>query len=70
MSTWEHVQSSYAIGPLTDPSKVLTEDELAKLGELRARFGGHPECAELDLNERQLAFARWLIDHARVSDGV
>jgi hypothetical protein len=69
MSTWEYVTSKYAIRPFADPREVFTEDELAKLREMRARFGGHPECAELNLNERQLAFARWLIDHGRLSDG-
>jgi hypothetical protein len=69
MSTWEYVMSKYAIGPVMDPRDVFTEEELANLREMRARFGGHPECAELNLNERQLAFARWLIDHGRLSDG-
>lgn len=69
MSTWDYVKSKYSTRPVADLGDEFTEEERVKLKEIRARFGGHPECAELGLNERQLTFARWLVDHGRLSDG-
>jgi hypothetical protein len=69
MSAWDYVKAKYATSPLVDLGEEFTEEECVKLKSIRARFGGHPECAELDLNERRLAFARWLVDHGQLSEG-
>jgi hypothetical protein len=50
------------------PEEALAPETLARLAELRARFDGHPEWMELTMDQRRLAFARWLVECGRLSD--
>lgn len=50
------------------PEELFSPATLAKLTELRERFGGHPEWVELSMEERRLAFARWLVECGRLRE--
>jgi hypothetical protein len=41
---------------------TLTDEEISRLSKIRAQYDGHPECIELELDERRLTFARWLVN--------
>ena len=46
----------------------FTEDEIARLNDLSQRFQHHVGYFELELDERRLEFARWLVQHGRLSE--
>jgi hypothetical protein len=70
MYPWEYAyaQSKWAAQRDTDPQEALSPEELTKLRQVRARFGGHPAWMELALDERRLSFVRWLVDHGRINE--
>lgn len=43
-------------------------DEVARLTELRHNFFAHTEYLERVIDERRLEFARWLLDHGKLSE--
>jgi hypothetical protein len=47
----------------------FTPEELAKLLALRALVATLSPYDELGLDEKRLKFARWLVEHGRLSDG-
>lgn len=49
---------------------TFTEDEIARLRALSRRFDSHAEYFEMDLDVRRLEFARWLVQHGRLSEDV
>lgn len=48
----------------------FTEDEVARLVDLSRRFRAHGQYFELDLDERRLEFARWLVQHNRLREDI
>jgi hypothetical protein len=47
---------------------AVTPQETLRLMELRQRFRGQPEYLELDINERKLQFALWLVEHGQLNE--
>lgn len=68
MFPWEYTILKHGAQLAASPRKKFSAEELAKLTELQARFSGHPECVELDIDERRLSFARWLVDRGHLSE--
>lgn len=46
----------------------FSADEIARLTELRHNFFAHTEYLERVIDERRLEFARWLLDHGKLSE--
>lgn len=69
MTAWERMAQTLARQEPT-ADDLFTPETLAKLSALRERFRGHPEYLELALDERRLAFARWLVETGRLSESL
>lgn len=59
---WESARYRHSTQPDAGEQSILTTGEVTRLTKIRARYRGHPTCVEFDLDERRLAFARWLVD--------
>ena len=46
----------------------FTADEVSRLTQLRSNFHAHAEYLERVIDERRLEFARWLLDHGKLSE--
>lgn len=46
----------------------FTAEEKERLLALCQHFSAHPEYMETGLDERRLTFARWLVEHGRLSE--
>lgn len=46
----------------------FTADEISRLMQLRSNFHVHTEYLERVIDERRLEFARWLLDHGKLSE--
>jgi hypothetical protein len=46
----------------------FSKDEVARLTNLRRNFYEHTEYLERVIDERRLEFARWLLDHGKLSE--
>ena len=68
MFPWEYARLKHSVDLAASPRKMFSPGEVAKLAELQARFSGHPECVELDIDEQRLSFARWLVENGKLSD--
>ncbi|HLZ22372.1 MAG TPA: hypothetical protein VKQ30_09635 [Ktedonobacterales bacterium] len=55
-------------GRPTTLSGNFTEDEVLRLTQLRVNFHAHAEYLERVKDERRLEFARWLLDHGKLSE--
>lgn len=67
MQSWEsglHVKSQ----PETASDDDFTAEEKERLLALCQHFSSHPEYLELGIDERRLTFARWLVEHGRLSE--
>jgi len=64
---WERM-SAHASAPLG--KATFTPVEFAKLSALRTRLQGRAIAVELGLDERRLNFARWLVEHDRLTEDV
>lgn len=64
---WERMSAhaSALLGKAT-----FTPVEFAKLSVLRTRLQGRAIAVELGLDERRLNFARWLVEHDRLTEDV
>ncbi len=49
---------------------TFTPEEIAKLATLRTHLQSRAVSIELGLDDRRLAFARWLVEHGKLSEGV
>lgn len=47
----------------------FTAEEVARLCALRRHFQAHPDHGDADAAVRRLEFARWLVQHGRLSEG-
>lgn len=70
MFPWEYARLKHSIELAVSPRRAFSTGELAKLAELQARFRGHPECVELDIDEQRLSFARWLVECGKLSEDI
>lgn len=69
MYPWDYLNyHARAVTHLEQPS--FTPQERAKLQALRTQVESCSVDIELDLDERRLRFARWLVDHGKLSEGV
>jgi hypothetical protein len=62
----------YSTNNTTSPTKLsdmFTPDELSRLDALRQNFYTHAEYLERVIDDRRLEFARWLLDHGKLSEG-
>lgn len=66
MVPWEH-ETENGSRPLALEGQ-FTPEELAKLLALRTLISSHSPYDELGLDEKRLKFARWLVEHGRLSD--
>ncbi|HLZ23768.1 MAG TPA: hypothetical protein VKQ30_16780 [Ktedonobacterales bacterium] len=48
----------------------FTSDEKERLLALCQHFSAHPEYLESGIDERRLTFARWLVDHGKLSENL
>ncbi len=46
----------------------FTSDEVARLMDLRRNFHAHGEYLERVIDQRRLEFARWLLDHGKLTE--
>lgn len=68
MSMYLWAYYNYRWTAVRQAQSTFTPEELASLLALRSRIENCSIDIELDLNERRLLFARWLIDHGKLSD--
>ncbi len=47
----------------------FTPEELARLNALRTNFRSRAEYLERVIDEARLEFARWLVEHGKLSEG-
>ncbi|MBF6589223.1 MAG: hypothetical protein IVW57_01675 [Ktedonobacterales bacterium] len=47
----------------------FTPEELSRLNALRQNFYTHAEYLERVIDDRRLEFARWLLEHGKLSEG-
>ncbi len=52
----------------TTLGKNFTEEEVNRLADLRRNFHAHTEFLERVIDERRLEFARWLLDHGKLTE--
>jgi hypothetical protein len=48
----------------------FTSDELARLDALRRNYTNHAEYLERVIDDRRMEFARFLLEHGRLSEGI
>lgn len=63
-----HEYGNNTNGRPTTLSGNFTADEVARLTQLRTNFHAHTEYLERVVDERRLEFARWLLDHGKLSE--
>lgn len=49
---------------------AFTPQERAQLDTLRTRYDDTRDCGEFGFDEGWLLFARWLVEHGRIGEGV
>ena len=65
MFTWERANQLQRDAAL---ATTFTPEELSRLRALREQYETTQACAEFGLDERRLRFARWLVEHRRLSE--
>jgi hypothetical protein len=69
MFKWEQVRErAYRHLTIGETAETLAPDQLDRLTTYRAHLTARIVDIELELDERRLAFARWLYEHGRISD--
>lgn len=68
MFSWEY-------GSGNDNQPVMLGDnfsveEIAQLAALREHFQIHPQYWECGIDDRRLEFARWLVQHGKLNEGI
>lgn len=66
--SWEHVAEAPHVLAVADT--LFSPKELTRLGALRERYQATKQCIEMDLDERRLRFARWLVEHGCIDEGI
>lgn len=70
MQPWESGVHIHAQPEVTDHSDDFTAEEKERLLALCQHFSAHPEYLELGIDERRLTFARWLVEHGKLSENL
>lgn len=60
--------SNNTVSPTT-LGETFTPEELSRLSTLRENFYTHAEYLERVIDDRRLEFARWLMEHGKLSEG-
>jgi hypothetical protein len=68
MDLWDMAVHPSTPTPL--PDGRFTSEEGQRLIALRQRLALRPTPVDLDIDERRLQFARWLVEHGRLSEDV
>ena len=63
-----HEYTNNLPGGRTTLSGNFTADEVARLVDLRRNVHAHTEYLERVIDQRRLEFARWLLDHGKLSE--
>lgn len=66
MFTWEQINRAYTSLAL---KRDLTPEECASVERLSERYQDTHNCGEFGLDVQRLRFARWLVEHGRLSEG-
>lgn len=70
MFLWDRrTPQTYAEVALAAPDGLFTPQQDERLRELRAQARALSVSEEYGLDRRRLLFARWLVDHGRLSEG-
>ena len=67
MFTWERADE---LQQETALAATFTPEELIRLRALREQYESSQDCGEFGLDECHLRFARWLVEHNRLSEEV
>lgn len=70
MQPWESGVHTQAQPETTSHDDDFTPDEKERLLALCQHFSAHPEYLEFGIDERRLTFARWLVEHGRLSENL
>lgn len=71
MLPWEsgiHVTTQPEAAGVTDDD--FTPEEKERLLALCQHFSSHPHYLEYGIDERKLTFARWLVEHGKLSEDI
>jgi hypothetical protein len=68
MIPWEHETDTTSQPPLLEG--LFTTEEIARLHTLRQHFLSYPASLELGIDDRRLTFARWLVEHGKLSESL
>jgi hypothetical protein len=60
--------TAHTSAPQTIPGGSFTPAEVASLTALRDNYTQHAEYLERDYDDCRLEFARWLVDHGKISE--
>lgn len=63
-----HEYTNNLNGPPATLRGNFTAEEVSRLTQLRGNFHVHSEYLERVTDERRLEFARWLLDHGKLSE--
>jgi hypothetical protein len=55
---------------VADGDHCFSSQELTRLCALRERYQATNQYSEMDLDERRLGFARWLVEHGRIGEDI
>lgn len=67
MFTWNKANQTLRASAL---AATFTPEEFAHFHALREQFQIDQDCGEFGLDEARLQFARWLVEHGRLSEGI
>jgi len=68
MGVWDKVVRPGAFAPRLDDH--FTAEEARRLMVLRQRLASQPVHLDLGIDARRLEFARWLVEHGRLGEGI
>jgi hypothetical protein len=63
-----HHDNSFSTQSIPAPLRSFTRQEVERLAALRQRFHLPGDHFERVIDERRLEFARWLVEHQRLSE--
>lgn len=70
MYPWERMKSQRGRTQVSTSPTAFTPEGYAKLATLRLRLQDRAVDLELGIDERGLRFARWLVEHGKLSEDI